>query len=658
MSNSNKNILEKPAKLIDLTVLYVEDDQISQMAMREFLKTTVNRLIIAENGKEGLDLFYKYAPDVLIVDIMLPIMNGIEMLRKIEERGETKVYILSAYSDREILLDAIDAGIDHFLLKPVHFEILEQYLQKDYKEKCRKERLDKTNAIIRKSERYFKELFNNALVGIYQTNSEGKFLWTNPAFYKMLGYSSLSELRNSVNSRDVYVNKEEMDHILSVLDKKGHINAMECKWVTKNKRYIYVRETAHKTIDDQGNVVYIGTVENISREKKAELKLLQIAIELKNLMNNANVPIISLDKYRNITDWNTAAKDLFIYKKAEVKGKNFFTLLVPKSERVELNKVVKDAFDGKEIYNYKCILKTPDNKELKILLNINLKYDYYGNIKGIMIIMHDITEIEEYKNTLEKKVIERTNKLKLALEREKELGKLKSRFIAMASHEFRTPLAAINFASGFLKKYDSKLDSEQKNKKFQKIETQVKHMTRLLESVLHIEKIEREQEYAKPEMIRFIDFIEPIIQEARQQTNYSHKIELSVDERETMIYIDTEIGKSIFLNLMINAIKYSPNENTVYVHCYGTDNETLIEIKDLGMGIDPDDVKLIYDTFYRGKNVETIQGTGLGLSIVKSGVELHGGKISLKTELGKGTTFTLSFPLNNLPALKSKADET
>ncbi len=657
MNYSNTNILEKPLNLLDISVLYVEDDRNAQLAMSAFLKKKVSRLIIAENGKDGLDLFFKHKPDILIVDIRLPVMSGLEMIKKINKKAETKIYITSAYSDRESLLEAIDAGIDHFLVKPIDFEKLEQYINKDYEEKSRKDRLKKRTAKIKKSERYFKELFNNALVGIYQTSSEGKILWTNPALYKMLGYSSLSELSNAINAKDVYVNKEKRDHIVSVLDKNGHIDAIESKWITKNKRHIYVRETAHKTVDDEGNVVYIGTIENITREKKAELKLLQIAIELKNLMNNANVPIIGIDKYRKITDWNTAAQDLFAYKKTDVNGKNFFKVLVPKTEMVKLDKVIQDAFDGNEVNNYKCTLKTHDNKQLKILLNATLKHDYYGNIKGIMIIMHDISEIEEYKNTLEKKVIERTNKLKLALEREKELGKLKSRFIAMASHEFRTPLAAINFAAGFLKKYDSKLDIEQKNKKFQKIETQVKHMTKLLESILHIEKDQRVQEYAKPQMIKFIDFIDPIIREACQQTNYSHKIELSVDKSDNMIYIDTEKGRNIFLNLLVNAIKYSPEENTVYVKCYCTDNETVIEITDLGMGIHPSDIELIYDTFHRGKNVETIQGTGLGLSIVKSGVNLHNADISVKSKPGHGSTFTLRFPLNNLPALLSKPEK-
>ncbi len=655
--NYNNNILEKPLNIaLDVSVLYVESDKNTQLAMIRFLKKKVSRLIIAEDGKEGIDLFFKHRPDILIVDINLPIINGLEMIKKIRNKTATKIYVTSAYSDRENLLDAIDAGIDHFLVKPINFEKLGEYLNKDYEEKRLKQQQAQQTSKNKKSEIYFKELFNNSLVGIYQTNSDGRILWTNPALYKMLGYSSLAEMSCSINAKDVYVNKEKRKHIISVLDKRGHINAIESKWVTKNKRYIYVRETAHKTVDDEGNVIYVGTIENITREKKAELKLLQIAIELRNLMNNANIPIIGIDKHKKISEWNTAAQDLFAYKKVDVAGKDFSKLLAPKTEIEKLDKIIQAAFNGNEINNYKCTLKTHLNKYLKTLLNVTVKYDYYGNIKGIMVIVHDISEIEEYRTTLEKKVTERTNKLKLALEREKELGKLKTRFIAMASHEFRTPLAAINFAAGFLKKYDSKLDTEQKNKKFQKIETQVKHMTKLLESILHIEKNEQNQEFAKPQMIRFKDFIEPIIQEACEQTNYSHKVELSIDKIDDMIYIDTEKGYTIFLNLLINAIKYSPNENTVYVNCYCKNNETIVEIKDLGMGINPKDIELIYDKFHRGTNVETIQGTGLGLSIVKSGVNLHNANISVKSKLGEGSTFTLRFPLNNLPVLMSKPD--
>jgi PAS domain S-box-containing protein len=655
--NYNNAILEESLNTtLDVSVLYIEEDKKMRLAMSKFLKQKVSRLSIAKDGKEGLDLFFKHKPDILIVDTKLPLINGLEMIKKIDSKADTKIYLTSEYSDRESLLDAIDAGIDHFLLKPINFEKLDEYLNKDYEEKRLKKQQAQSILKIKKSERYFKELFNNALVGIYQTSSDGKILWTNPALYKMLGYSSLAELSASINAKDVYANKEKRKHIVSVLNKKGHINAVESKWITKYKKNIYVRETAHKTVDDEGNVVYIGTIENITREKKAEFKLLQIAIELKNLMDNASIPIIGIDKYKRISDWNAAAQDLFVYKKQDVTGKDFSELLVPKTEIEKLNIILQSALEGKEINNYKCNLKTQQNKYLKILLNTTVKHDYYGNIKGVMIILHDISEIEEYKTKLEKKVIERTNKLKLALEREKELGKLKTRFIAMASHEFRTPLAAINFAAGFLKKYDTKLDTDQKNKKFQKIETQVKHMTKLLESILHIEKNEQKQEFAKPQIIRFKDFIEPIIQEACAQTNYSHKVELSIDKIDDMIYIDMEKGRSIFLNLIINAIKYSPDENKIYIRCYCENNKTIVEIKDLGMGINPKEIELIYDKFHRGTNVETIQGTGLGLSIVKSGVNLHNADISVKSKLGEGSTFTLRFPLNNLPVPISKSN--
>ena len=633
-------ILKETQKIINVSVLYVDDDVHAQRLMQGWLKGVVAKFMLAKNGKEGLELFLKHKPDILIADIMMPKMNGLEMVKKIGKEYGAKIFITSAFPKRDYLIESIDVGIDGFLIKPIDFKKLEEYIHKAYKEISLKKQTSITN-----SSNNIKEIFKNSLVGLLQLNKNGNILWANKALYKMLGYSSLNELIETVNVKDLYISKEESKRIVSFLEDKGAINGMESKWNTKENKIIYVKQTLHRTENEDGEIIYIGTVENITHQKRAELKFLRFAIEYKNLINNANIPIIGIDKYGEINDWNTAANKLLLYTKEEVIGKKIVDLLFNDKDKLKINKAIEDTINKNDVTGLNCRIKTKRNKVLKVLLSTTLKHDYFSNISGVMITIQDITEIESYKLSLEKKIEERTAMLKLALEKEKELGALKSRFVAMTSHEFRTPLTAINFAAGFLKKYDNQLNETQKTQKLSKIEQQVKHMTKMLEDVLHVEKINANKEELKASKIKFADFILPVIDEVYQETKKTHKINLTIDKEDTVIYIDPEKGRIIFYNLLLNAIKYSPQQNQISVHCYSTKHHTFVEVIDSGMGIKESDLEFIYDSFFRGENVETIQGTGLGLAIVKDLVEQHRGKISVKTEYGKGSVFTVKLPL-------------
>ncbi len=236
-------------------------------------------------------------------------------------------------------------------------------------------------------------------------------------------------------------------------------------------------------------------------------------------------------------------------------------------------------------------------------------------------------------------------RLEKDLEKEKELNVLKSAFISIASHEFRTPLATISFATGFLSKYWKSLTAEEIEQKLKKIESQVKHMTGLLEDVLILGKTEAKQTKINPKRIRFTDFINPILEQIGFATEHKNEIRLNENASKCDIFIDEELGKNIFINLLTNASKFSEANAPIDLNIYNTENETTIEVVDSGIGIDEKDIESIFTAFQRGSNVDNIQGTGLGLAIVKKSVELHNGKIKIESELGKGTCFSVSIPL-------------
>ncbi|MEA5513938.1 hybrid sensor histidine kinase/response regulator [Nodularia sp. UHCC 0506] len=250
---------------------------------------------------------------------------------------------------------------------------------------------------------------------------------------------------------------------------------------------------------------------------------------------------------------------------------------------------------------------------------------------------------------LEHKVAERTTELSQALEREKELSQLKSRFITMASHEFRTPLAIISSSSGILQNFGDRLNEGRKQEHLQTIQTTIKHITQILDDILMINRDESEKVKLHLESLDIIAFCYDLKQEIETSTagrkiNFSLDLGPEVFNNLLIIKLDKKLLRQILTNLLTNAIKYSPDTNVVNFSLTKENNQLIFKISDSGIGIPDADQANLFTPFQRGSNVGKISGTGLGLSIIKKCVDLHKGKISLDSRVGEGTTFTVSIP--------------
>ncbi|MDC1237556.1 PAS domain S-box protein [Polaribacter sp.] len=210
----------------------------------------------------------------------------------------------------------------------------------------------------------------------------------------------------------------------------------------------------------------------------------RVALELTLLIDTANAPIFGIDSKGLVNEWNQTSEKITGFKKDEVLGKNLVQTYITEDYRKSVKKVLDDALRGKETANYEFPLFTKNGERVMVLLNSSSRRDANGKIIGVLGVGQDITELVGYRDELEIKVEERTIKLNQALEKQKELNELKSKFVSTASHEFRTPLSAINFAAGSIKKYWGKMEPVMVEKKLHKIEDQVMHMTRLLDDVL------------------------------------------------------------------------------------------------------------------------------------------------------------------------------
>lgn len=230
------------------------------------------------------------------------------------------------------------------------------------------------------------------------------------------------------------------------------------------------------------------------------------------------------------------------------------------------------------------------------------------------------------------------------LEREKELGELKSRFVSMASHEFRTPLGGILSSASLISKYTTTEDQPKREKHVLTIKKLVKNLTNILNDFLSLDKLEQGKVYSASVQFDLNKLISELSEDMLETSdknltiNYPKQAEISIIQDKEMIH-------NVLINLISNAIKYSPADSTVNIRSKVIGSSVEIEIEDQGMGIPEQDQKHLFERFFRAKNVMNLQGTGLGLNIVKRYLDIMGGSISFKSIENKGTTFTVVLPL-------------
>jgi predicted ATPase/signal transduction histidine kinase/tRNA A-37 threonylcarbamoyl transferase component Bud32 len=251
-----------------------------------------------------------------------------------------------------------------------------------------------------------------------------------------------------------------------------------------------------------------------------------------------------------------------------------------------------------------------------------------------------------YSNLQQSKAIERAaEEMRKVLEKERELNELKSRFISMASHELRTPLTTILSSNELLKDYSHKWSEEKKRVHFERIHSAVRRMNNLMEDILTLGKAEARKIEFEPVPIDLIQFCRGLIEEIQLISDPNkYQISFTVQGESFAACMDEKLLRHILTNLLTNAVKYSPAGGTVRFHLILKIGEAIFQIQDQGIGIPVEDQKHLFESFHRANNVGGIPGTGLGLAIVKKSVDLHHGKITVDSEIGVGTTFTVTIP--------------
>jgi PAS domain S-box-containing protein len=386
-------------------------------------------------------------------------------------------------------------------------------------------------------------------------------------------------------------------------------------------------------------------IRDITPQKIFETKLTNQAANISNLIDKANAIIIGVDTRGYITEWNEYCRKITGFEKDEVYAQKFSDVLLVKGEGY-FDDLLAKTLVSESVSNYEIPIRTKENKKAIFLLNGTHRTTPTREVTGILFVGQDVTELTQYRKSLERKVEERTRELQQALKKEKEVVEMKSRFISIASHEFRTPLSSIEFATSFIEKRNSNITPDELHGKLDNIKKQVKHMTHLLDDVLTYGKSEAGKIELIISSIVPIDFFSKIIEEVGHSTKNTHGIQKEFVHLPAVVQTDEKLLRNVFINLLTNAIKFSPGKEFVYLTVKGDENMLTIEVRDDGIGIPEEELEKIFEPFIRGKAVGSIQGTGLGLSIVKKAVELLKGSIQAKSVINEGTTFTVKIPTN------------
>lgn len=404
----------------------------------------------------------------------------------------------------------------------------------------------------------------------------------------------------------------------------------------------------------------VSTIPFSSSEEKFSA-LFDFATEGIIVINSEGVIILS----------NPASERLFGYKENELIGKPV-EMLIPKRfgehshhrEKFADNPRPRSMGIGMNLFG-----KRKNGEEIPV--EISLSPYRSGQSHFVIAFIIDITvrkrneeiqkkqkeELQSLANELDKRVKDRTmileealhelensrEELSIALEKEKELNELKTRFVSMASHEFRTPLATILSSLSLVTKYGEIGEKESQTKHINRIKSSISHLTEILNDMLSLSKLEEGKISATPETFNIKEFISLTVQELQTLTKPGQQIYFHHFGNQE-VYLDNKILKNILFNLVSNAIKFSPESKPIEVFTSVNDSFIEIKVKDNGIGIPEEDQEQLFQRFFRGQNAANIQGTGLGLNIVARYVELMNGNITFESKPEKGTIFIIKIP--------------
>jgi PAS domain S-box-containing protein len=535
----------------------------------------------------------------------------------------------------------------------------------------------------------FQALFNYASIGILITNSAGEIQMANKYIEKQFGYSqgeligkkvemlipSRYAKRHETHRENYSANPHSrpmgLGMELAGLKKDGsefpvEVSLGHYKVDEDNYALAFINDITQRKETEQaiiqlnahleekvkeGSQSLAITVEQLGQQiketERKDAELERVNNFLNNIWNHAGAIIFVCDNTGTIQFFNPEAERSLGYAAADVVNKmNMLSFYLPAD--LERKGADLSTIKGEQVapdfsvFTVAAELNAGNNQEWHyvrkdgstffVSLNITPLRDGLNKISNYLVIAIDISE---------KKKAE--TELRSALEKEKELNELKSRFVSMASHEFRTPLSAVLSSAYLVSKYVKAEEQPQREKHIQRIVTSVTSLTEILNDFLSVGKIEEGNILPNFATFDIKEHMKEVTHDVQHLLKKGQQIAYVHTGKDAMVCLDRSMLRHIVINLLSNAIKFSAESSTVEVVTEKKGGKLFISVKDQGIGVPAEDMQDLYKRFFRSSNVTNIQGTGLGLHIVSKYTELMNGVISCESKIGVGTKFTITF---------------
>jgi two-component system sensor kinase FixL len=529
------------------------------------------------------------------------------------------------------------------------------------------------------------------LDGIITFNEEGTIESMNPAAANLFGCQPQEVIDNSVGMLLAATYGSDYEQIQKYLKKDlaeliG--TGREMKGRRKSGEYFTFRFSV-SVVEINGRKLFTGILHDLTEQKLAEQKMWQEKERAKKYLDVANTMMVALDKNGRVELFNKKGEEILGYDEAEILGQIWFDLFVPIKSKESVKESFETLMSGERefVEYFESTLVTKNGKEIIIAWHNSMVYDETGNIAGTMSSGNDVTKqreneqkitklngllelkVEKTEGALEKtagaledavnKLIQEVKDrkatklelllkgedLKLALQQEKEVGEMKSRFVSMASHEFRTPLSTILSSAALLSRYTKEDQQPRRDKHINKIRLSVQNLNSILNDFLTLSKLEEGKVNVQNKKFAFNEFCQELIAEMRALLQEGQRIKFDGLVNDQFLTTDSRLLKNSLINLLSNALKYSKPNKTIILNGKIDAQLLIIKVIDQGIGIPKKDQPRLFTRFFRAKNVENIKGHGLGLTIVQRYLDLMKGRIEFESEEGVGTTFTLKIPL-------------
>lgn len=639
------------------TFLLVEDDEDDIILFKEHLEDShLNAKLICVEKEEEFKRAVETKPiNAIICDNNLPDFNALTAINFAKsEKPEIPFIVLSGVLTDDLASEALKAGANDVIEKGNYYRLIpaierELNVRRLYSSKKRMEnKYFKKDAILQLITEHIDEV-----IGLI--SSDGRIIYLSPGITRITGKDISEFIGKKVYD---FISKADTDRIKSNLQRDLAKNLQR---TYKINIQVFLKgsdplilETRIKPIIGDSNVTKFALVikdktpevEFHDKLETTEKKFLTLSEELYRIIHESSSLFYDISLDATINDWNKSCEDITGYSRKEMIGQDFLDFLIPPEDHLRLINVFKDELRAGNSVTHEVSIITKGGEKRIWLINATPRRDINDEIFGALSHGHDITELVEYRQSLERKVEDRTHLLKEALEKEKETSALTMRFISMASHEFRTPLSTISLASSFMRRYQQKATEQQMTGRLDKIDEQVDNMIYLLDDILTIGANDVAKINLNLSQVDLNQFIMSVKNNVEQQFK-SHKIIVEKKCQRDTIISDKNLLNNIFINLLSNAIKYSPGENKILWKCEEANGLFIITVEDWGIGVEECEQAKVFEPFFRAKNVTDISGTGLGLAIVKRATESLNGTITFSSKKDKGTKFIVSLPIND-----------